>query len=302
MSNGLCPSCGATINIPEGVNEVQCEYCKTLVKNEEATHEFEEFKKSPQGGLIMLADTAQKVGKFDEAINYYNRVIEMFPTFADVWLSKGVCLIEIPRNTKLIAQLMLETSEENQHIKRQLEAIECWNNALKYAKNAEAMKKRIVHIICKKLECIRNPKSIINRFKGYEEFDHLYKYLGQISPEEFLEVKEKTEEALKQAEEALKKREKEKQKNIKKKEIEIEKGAVSSSSGCAIGCFSIIAIILIMAAIGAGTNSEDSGAFVAMAIFSIIAALCFYAYKRIAKSNLEKKKESLECESENSHK
>ena len=176
MSNGLCPSCGATINIPEGVNEVQCEYCKTLVKNEEATHEFEEFKKSPQGGLIMLADTSQKVGKFDEAINYYNRVIEMFPTFADVWLSKGVCLIEIPRNTKILAQLMMETSEENQHIKRQLEAIECWNNALKYAKNAEAMKKRIVHIICKKLECIRNRKSTLRRFGGYEEFDHLYKY------------------------------------------------------------------------------------------------------------------------------
>ncbi len=132
MSNGLCPSCGATINIPEGANEVQCEYCKTLVKNEEATHEFEEFKKSPQGGLIMLADTSQKVGKFDEAINYYNRVIEMFPTFADVWLSKGVCLIEIPRNTKILAQLMMETSEEKQNIKRQLEAIECWNNALTY--------------------------------------------------------------------------------------------------------------------------------------------------------------------------
>ena len=127
MSNGLCPNCGATVNVPEGVNEVQCEYCKTLVKNEEATHEFEEVSKAPYGSLLLIADTALEGGNFSEAYTYYNRVIEMSPTFADAWLKKGIAMVRM----STIGNLKIS------------EAIGSWKAAMKWAKKPEPMKKRV---------------------------------------------------------------------------------------------------------------------------------------------------------------
>ncbi len=127
MSNGLCPNCGATVNVPEGVNEVQCEYCKTLVKNEEATHEFEEVSKAPYGSLLLIADTALEGGNNSEAYTYYNKVIEMSPTFADAWLKKGIAMVRM----STIGDLKIS------------EAIGSWKAAMKWAKKPEPMKKRV---------------------------------------------------------------------------------------------------------------------------------------------------------------
>ncbi len=127
MSNGLCPSCGATINIPEGANEVQCEYCKTLVKEEEATREFKEISKAPYGSLLLIADTALEAGNFSEAYTYYNKVIEISPTFADAWLKKGIAMVRM----STIGNLKIS------------EALGSWKAAMKWAKKPETMRKRV---------------------------------------------------------------------------------------------------------------------------------------------------------------
>ncbi len=127
MSNGFCPSCGATVNIPEGANEVQCEYCKTLVKEEEATHEFEKIKKSPYGDLLLIADTALEGNSFLDAYNFYNRILEISPTFSNAWLKKGIAMIKMSAGSA----------------PKIIEAIGSWKIAVKCAKNSASMRKRV---------------------------------------------------------------------------------------------------------------------------------------------------------------
>ena len=76
MSQGLCTSCGAAVNLAAGQDEINCTYCGTLVKRLEAKAQFAEVKKSKFGGTLMLAEIAQANGNYEEAANYYNRIIE----------------------------------------------------------------------------------------------------------------------------------------------------------------------------------------------------------------------------------
>jgi tetratricopeptide (TPR) repeat protein len=127
MSQGLCPSCGAAVNLAAGQDEINCTYCGTLVKRPEAEAQFAEVKNSKFGGTLLIAETAQEGGSYTEALNYYNKVIEQQPDFADAWLNKGICMVR----TSKIGDLRIP------------EAISSWKAAIKFAKHPDAMKKRV---------------------------------------------------------------------------------------------------------------------------------------------------------------
>src|ERR1035437_4012314 len=127
MSQGLCPSCGAAVNLTAGQDEINCTYCGTLVKRPEAEAQFNEVKNSKFGGTLLIAETAQEGGSYAEALSYYNKVIEQQPDFADAWLNKGICMVR----TSKIGDLKIP------------EAISSWKAAIKFAKHPDAMKKRV---------------------------------------------------------------------------------------------------------------------------------------------------------------
>jgi tetratricopeptide (TPR) repeat protein len=115
------------VNLAAGQDEINCTYCGTLVKRPEAEAQFAEIKNSKFGGTLLIAETAQEGGSYTEALNYYNKVIEQRPDFADAWLNKGICMV---RRSK-IGDLKIP------------EAISSWRAAIKFAKNPDAMKKRV---------------------------------------------------------------------------------------------------------------------------------------------------------------
>lgn len=127
MSQGLCPSCGAAVNLTAGTTEAKCQYCDTLVTLQQAEAQLDEVKKSKVGGTLLIAQTAQEGGSYTEALTYYNKVIEQQPDFADAWLNKGNCMVR----TSKIGDLKIS------------EAISSWKAAIKFAKNTAAMKKRV---------------------------------------------------------------------------------------------------------------------------------------------------------------
>ena len=127
MSQGLCPSCGAAVKLTAGQTDTKCHYCDSVVTLQQAEAQASEVKHSKFAGTLMIAETAQEGGSYAEAINYFNKVIEQEPSFADAWLNKGICLVR----TSKIGDLKIP------------EAISSWKAAIKFAKNPEAMKKRV---------------------------------------------------------------------------------------------------------------------------------------------------------------
>jgi tetratricopeptide (TPR) repeat protein len=115
------------VNLTAGQDEINCTYCGTLVKRPEAEAQFAEIKNSKFGGTLLIAETAQEGGSYTEALNYYNKVIEQQPDFADAWLNKGICMVR----TSKIGDLKIP------------EAISSWKAAIKFAKHPDAMKKRV---------------------------------------------------------------------------------------------------------------------------------------------------------------
>lgn len=127
MSQGLCPSCGAAVKLTAGQTDTKCAYCDSVVTLQQAEAQAGEVKNSKFAGTLMIAETAQEGGSYEEAINYFNKVIEQEPSFADAWLNKGICMVR----TSKIGDLKIP------------EAISSWKAAIKFAKNPEAMKKRV---------------------------------------------------------------------------------------------------------------------------------------------------------------
>ena len=127
MSQGLCPSCGAAVTLTAAQTDTKCHYCDSVVTLQQAEAQLSELKQSKFAGTLMIAETAQEGGDYAEAINYFNKVIEQEPSFADAWLNKGICMVR----TSKIGDLKIP------------EAISSWKAAIKFAKTPEAMKKRV---------------------------------------------------------------------------------------------------------------------------------------------------------------
>jgi len=96
MSQGLCTSCGAAVNLTAGQTETKCQYCESIVMPQQAEAQFTQFsevKKNKFGGALLLAEMAREAGNYKEALIYYNKVIEQQLDFPEAWLNKGLCLV-----------------------------------------------------------------------------------------------------------------------------------------------------------------------------------------------------------------
>lgn len=141
MSQGLCPSCGATVSLTVGLAEVKCQYCESIVEAQQAETQFAQFsetRKHEYGGALLIAETARKAGNFKKALKFYNKAIEQKPTDAEVWLNMATCLVGIQE--EVVEQ---EEYQFADFLRSWKEAIAAWETVIICASNPDAMKKRV---------------------------------------------------------------------------------------------------------------------------------------------------------------
>lgn len=79
-----CPSCGGQLNISSNLETIYCNYCgnKFMVPKSP--------KDSPDiNNYMSLAKTAEDSGDHEDAISYFNKVLEIDPDNIDAWIGKG---------------------------------------------------------------------------------------------------------------------------------------------------------------------------------------------------------------------
>jgi len=85
-----CQSCGASQNTNQGQ---ECSFCgSTIIVNEEVKNRID--KLNANGNLFKLAEIAFEGGDFDEAINYYNKCLEVDSEFFEAWYKKGLSILK----------------------------------------------------------------------------------------------------------------------------------------------------------------------------------------------------------------
>jgi len=82
-----CPNCAGDLQLPDDRDNVKCMYCGSDIIVREAI-------KAAAGGvnienLIMLAKSAEKAKRNDEAYEYYSTVLEHDPKNINAWIGKG---------------------------------------------------------------------------------------------------------------------------------------------------------------------------------------------------------------------
>lgn len=149
MSQGLCTSCGAPVNLAAGRDEINCSYCGTLVKRPAAEAQFNEIMQSKVGGAFMLADSALQSGRYKEALNYYNKAIEADPTSGEAWFRRAICIVRPDGQIGFpIKELINET-------------IISLTTAIKFSKNPVATKKRASNCLNKAvLDILTDPEGM----------------------------------------------------------------------------------------------------------------------------------------------
>jgi len=119
-----CTSCGASQNISQAQN---CDFCGNLIELESAKNKYQSFLNGESGNLMSMAETAVDATNWEEALQYYNKVLEKDISNSDAWLGKGIAVVY----TSKISDIKTN------------EAIAYWKNAIKYAENTDAMSKRV---------------------------------------------------------------------------------------------------------------------------------------------------------------
>ena len=151
-----CTSCGASQNINESQN---CSYCGNLIEIETGKANYQSTMKSETGNLMAMAETAIDATNWEEALQYFNRVLEKDITNSDAWLGKGIAIVY----TSKIGELKIN------------EAIAYWKNALKHATNQDAMSKRVAKEINEVV--IAFYPVIENHFIQYKDLNNSYQEL-----------------------------------------------------------------------------------------------------------------------------
>jgi tetratricopeptide (TPR) repeat protein len=119
-----CTSCGANQNINEAST---CGYCGNLIEIESAVDFYNSSVSGNNGYLVIMAETATASGNFEDAVLYFNKILELDSTNPDAWLGKGIATV----NTSKIGNLKIK------------EAISYWMLAIDYSKDKEAMSRRV---------------------------------------------------------------------------------------------------------------------------------------------------------------
>lgn len=81
-----CPNCGGNLQLPDDRATVNCMYCGTSIIVREAV---QATAASNVGNWLKLADTAVASGNFQEAFDYYTRVLEVDAGHSESWYGKA---------------------------------------------------------------------------------------------------------------------------------------------------------------------------------------------------------------------
>ncbi len=81
-----CPSCGASLKVPDNKDYVVCEFCKSNVKVREAIRLYTEVD-IPD--WLILAESAMNMGKYSEGFHYYIKILEVDAKVAKAWLGRA---------------------------------------------------------------------------------------------------------------------------------------------------------------------------------------------------------------------
>ncbi|HEV7891805.1 MAG TPA: hypothetical protein VGP08_14275 [Pyrinomonadaceae bacterium] len=81
-----CPNCGGNLQLPDDRATVNCMYCGTSIVVREAV---QAAAAGNVGNWLKLADTAVASGNFQEAFDYYTRVLEVDASHSESWYGKG---------------------------------------------------------------------------------------------------------------------------------------------------------------------------------------------------------------------
>ena len=151
-----CTSCGASQNINQAQN---CDFCGNIIELESAKTNYENAMQSESGNLMAMAETAIDATNWEEALQYFNRVLEKDISNSDAWLGKGIAIVY----TSKIGDLKIK------------EAIAYWKNAVKHASNEEAMGKRVA----KEINEVVNQfyPTLENHFIQFKDLDNSYQEL-----------------------------------------------------------------------------------------------------------------------------
>jgi hypothetical protein len=122
--NVKCTSCGAQQDLAATGN---CSYCGNTIELSQGQEAYTTVMQGEVGNLIVMAETAVDAGNWEEALQYYNRILEKQITNSDAWLGKGIAMV----NTSTIGTMKVT------------EAIAYWKNAVKNAPDQVAMGKRV---------------------------------------------------------------------------------------------------------------------------------------------------------------
>jgi len=82
----ICPSCGGNLQVPDDRDSVKCMYCGTDIIVRQAIQAGAGIN---IGNYLELAVTATKAGNYQEAYDYYSKVLEIDITNPEAWFGKG---------------------------------------------------------------------------------------------------------------------------------------------------------------------------------------------------------------------
>lgn len=154
METIKCKSCGAVQEVYS--NDITCSFCGGIIEMQSSKDFYKETISGETGNLMAMADTAIDATNWEEALQFYNRVLEKDITNSDAWLGKGIAIVY----TSKIGEL------------KTTEAIAYWKNALKHAPNKDAMGKRVAKEINKVVNSFY--PNLENHFIQFKDLDNSY--------------------------------------------------------------------------------------------------------------------------------
>lgn len=92
-----CTNCGASISGYEGKNEVNCDYCGTLIKivrPKEVKIKNQNLSSDNQdklNNLVEILQKAMRAGNYKEGYDYCNKALEIDPSIGALWENKAIC-------------------------------------------------------------------------------------------------------------------------------------------------------------------------------------------------------------------
>lgn len=88
MKAAVCPNCGANLNVRDDSEFEKCDFCGTSVRVREVIR-YEQNYDIPE--WFKIAEVAYKAGNYEEAYEYYNRILEEETIHSQAWIGKGLC-------------------------------------------------------------------------------------------------------------------------------------------------------------------------------------------------------------------